>query len=239
LAGLNEVHADRVAHPVGVDLAPGAVPVHADDPADPGLVVELRLFRREHVEGLAERDIELVVRPDAADPGGVVIALLVDGDEFSLGHDGNGHHVGALVEELCRRIHDHPVLLRHVEKAILGETGAVGDGQLERLGETLHLVRHPVLVAVGHDPGIVLAGSDKDRDPLGANRHMAGVGDDCIELDLEARRQLDSLQSLANRCGIGSALFDEGEFLDAGRLHLTDRFEIGLGRRAPGRPRRQ
>ncbi len=154
-------------------------------------------------------------------------------------HDGHRHHVGALVEELGRRIHQHPVLLGDVEEPVLGEAGPVGDRQLERLGEALHLVRHPVLVAVGDDPGIVLAGADEDRDALRPHRHVAGVGHDGVELDLEARRQIDPLEGLANRRRVVAALLDEGDLLHAGGLELAEGFQIRLGRRASGRPCRQ
>jgi hypothetical protein len=74
-----ELDPDRVADAAREDLAVLAVAVHADDAADALLVVELGLLRGGHVERLAERDVELVVRPDAADAGGVVERLLARG----------------------------------------------------------------------------------------------------------------------------------------------------------------
>ena len=73
--GLNSMP-DGVADAGSKDLLVLAVLIHADDAADARALVEVQLFFRRHVEGLAECDVELVVRPDAADAGRVVVALL-------------------------------------------------------------------------------------------------------------------------------------------------------------------
>ena len=86
LAGLGvEVVADRVADAGGIDLAALAVLVHPDHAADADLLERLDELGRRHVVRLAERDVELAVRPDAADPRGVVEALVLGRDQLARG----------------------------------------------------------------------------------------------------------------------------------------------------------
>src|SRR4051794_24256802 len=61
LIGGAEVDANRIADPRRVDLAVLSVLIHADDAADPHLLVEVKLLLRRNVERLPKRDIELVV----------------------------------------------------------------------------------------------------------------------------------------------------------------------------------
>ena len=81
-----EIVADRVSNSVGVNLAPRAIEVHADDPADAPFCVLVQLVRRGHVERLAQRDVDLAVRTDLADPRGVVEQFLFRRDQVALRH---------------------------------------------------------------------------------------------------------------------------------------------------------
>src|SRR5690606_26292717 len=80
-----EVMTDRIADSSGIDFSSRAIPVHANDAADPQTIIHLVLFDRLDVVGLAQRNIELVVRPDPADASGVIEAFLFLRDELSLG----------------------------------------------------------------------------------------------------------------------------------------------------------
>ena len=120
-----EVEALRIAQAECIDLAVLAVLIHADDAAHADLPVEFGLLLCRHIVGLAELDVELVVRPDAAFARGVVEALFRLRDQLALrNHDAN-RDVLALVEELGGRILQDPVLLDDVQEAILREAGAV------------------------------------------------------------------------------------------------------------------
>ena len=84
-----EIHAAAVADASDIGFAVLAVAVHADDAADTDLIVEVHFLRRKHVGRLAKRNVEFVVRSDAADACGVVVALFVRRDEFALLDDRN------------------------------------------------------------------------------------------------------------------------------------------------------
>src|SRR4029077_3812121 len=68
-----EIHADRIAQSDSVDLAVLAVAIHTDDSTDAKLAVEVEFLLGRHIVGLAQLDIELVVRAYPADPRGVII----------------------------------------------------------------------------------------------------------------------------------------------------------------------
>ena len=220
--------ANRVAHAVGVDLAPAAVAVHADDAADPGLGVEVHLLRREDVEGLAERDVDLVVRPDGADPRRVVVAFLLDRNQLATRNHFKGGDVGALVEELGRRIDQHAVLLGDVEEAIVGKAGTVRDREVDRRSEILHLVGDAVFVAVGNRPDRGFARADEGHNALRSDRHVARVRHHGIELDLEPAGQIDAFEGLTDAVGIGAALLDDLEFRHAGGLEGAELLQVAL-----------
>jgi hypothetical protein len=67
-----EIHAHGVADAPREDIAPSAVLVQPDDPADALFVVEVPTVRGRHVVGLAQRDVEHSVGPDVADTRGMV-----------------------------------------------------------------------------------------------------------------------------------------------------------------------
>ena len=50
--------------------------------------------------------------------------------------------------------------------------------------------RHAAARPVGHRPNLGLPGADERHDALRPDRHMAGVGNQRVEIDMEARRQL-------------------------------------------------
>src|SRR6202034_3034535 len=133
--------AHRIADAPGVDLAVLAVAIHPDDAADPPFLESVELLRRRHVEGLPECNVELVVRPDAASPGRVIVALVFLGNKLALRHDRRNSLVRTFVEELGRREHQYPVLLDHEQKAVLGEAHTVGDDEIETRSERLDLTR--------------------------------------------------------------------------------------------------
>ena len=120
-----EVHAFRIAQAGRVDFAVRAILVHADDPAHADLLVEFDLVLRRHVVGLAELDIELVVRPHAAFARAVIEALLRLRNQLTLRNNDADADVRALIEELRRRILQNAVLLDHVEESVLREARAV------------------------------------------------------------------------------------------------------------------
>ena len=120
-----EVMPDRVANAAREDLALAAIGVHADDPADPDLVVELQLLLRLDVVGLAERDIKLAVRPDPADAGGVVEAFLFGRDQIALRDDRAHGRIGPFKEELGGREGQDAVALGDVQEPVGREAGAV------------------------------------------------------------------------------------------------------------------
>ena len=161
---------------------------HADDAADAGLLVELHLLRREHVERLSERDVELVVRPDAAHARGVVIGFLLAGNQLTLLHDNEGGDVRAFVEELGCGENKHAVLLGDEQKAVLGEAHPIRDDETDRRRELLDLVGHAVLVAVGDGPHLALARTDERHHALRSDGHVAGIRYDGIKADLEPSR---------------------------------------------------
>ena len=154
--------------------------------------------------------------------------LVGAGDELALLDDVADRNVRALVEEFRRREDAHAVALGDVEEAVLGEADAVRDGEIERRREPLHLVGGAVLVAVGDGPDGILAGADEGHDALRADRHVARVRHDGVEIDLEARRQLDLLEVLAQLVGVVVVLrhVAEGRHAGAGRLHVVELFHV-------------
>ena len=225
-----EILADGVPDAGREDLAVLAVAVDADDAADPVLHVLVGLLGRRNVEGLAERDVELVVRPDIADARRVVEGFLVGGDQIALLDHVPDRHVRALVEELGRREHHHPVLLGDVEEAVLGEADAVRDDEVDGRREPLHFVGDAVLVAVRDDPHVVLARADENRDPLRADSHMAGVRNDCEEFDLETVRNVDIRKVCTKLVGIFTRLLDRFEVggRSPRRLHRAELLQVVL-----------
>jgi hypothetical protein len=177
---------------------------------------------------LAQRDVELVVRADRANPRRVVVAFLLDRDQRALRYDWDRNHVRALIEELGGRVEEDAVLLDNVEESVLRKTRAVRDREVEGWREVLDLVGDAVLVTIRHRPDAGLAGSDEDHDALRADRHVARVRNDGIEIDLEARRQVDPLQRLADRDGLRTALLDICEIGNAGGLELAQLLQIRL-----------
>ncbi len=161
-----EVHPDRIADAVRVDLAVAAVAIHADDAAKAPLVVEIVLFGSVDVIGLPERDVELVVRPDAADAGRMVEAFLRGRDQFALLHDRRHCDVRTLVEELGGREGQYPVLLDGEQKAVLREADAVRIAELDRRRELPHVLGNAHVATIRQRVDLGLAGADIGDDPL-------------------------------------------------------------------------
>ena len=205
-----EVHADRVAQSDRIDLAVLAVTVHADDSADAELAVGVELLLRRHVVGLPKLDIELVVRSHPAHPRGVIVALIRLRNQLAFRNDVAGDDIRALIEELGRRIFQHPILLGDVEEAVLREAYAVGYLLRQRRRELLHLVSHAAARAVGHHPDFRFARADKGRDALRADRDVAGIRHQRVQRNVEARRQFDLGQILLDLIGLRAGLRDFG-----------------------------
>src|ERR1700693_5651944 len=77
------------------------------------------------------------------------------------------------------------------QKSVLGEARAVGNDEIDRRREWLHLLGDAGLGAVGNGIYLSLAGTDEGDDSLRPDRHVARVGDDRIKPDMEAVRRLD------------------------------------------------
>ena len=184
-----------------------------------------------HVDGLAERDVELVVRADAADARRVVVGFLRRRDQVALLDDHEGGDVRSLVEELGGREHQHAVLLGEEQEAVLGEADAVRHRELDRRRELAHVVGDAVLVAVGDRIDLALARAHEGDDALRSDRHVARVRHDGVEADLETVRQLDAGESLLDRLGLRPGLGDLRHLRRAGGLEFPQLFEISGARR--------
>ncbi len=97
-------------------------------------------------------------------------------------------------------------MLHDDQEPVFRPADAIGNLEIERRGKRLHLVGHAIAVAVGHRPHHRLAGADEKHVGRRRNGHVPGVGDYRIKVDLEAGRQLDLLQVLADRIGIAACL---------------------------------
>ena len=202
-----EVHADGVADAARVHLALRAVEgIHAHDAPDPDLVVEGQFLARRHVVRLAERDVEHSVLADAADARAVVVRLLIHRDQLALRHHLDHRHVGAFVEKLGRGKVQHAVVLDHDEETVLGPADAVGHVELERRCERLHLVRHAVAVAVSDGPETGFAGAYEQHVRGRGDGHVPCIRHHGVEGDLEAGRQLDVLEVVADGVRVGAGL---------------------------------
>src|SRR5690606_42092219 len=104
------------------DLAVLAVDVHPYDSHHAGLVIKIQFFLRRDVEWVAKRDIELVVRPDAASTCAVVEAFFFHRHEFALWNDDARSNDRPFIEELGRRKHEYTIVLDAVQEAIARET---------------------------------------------------------------------------------------------------------------------
>src|SRR5690606_39171977 len=168
-----------------------AIPVHANDAADPQTIIHLVLFDRLDVVGLAQRNIALVVRPDPADASGVIEAFLFLRDELCLG-DHNAHRwVWPFEEELrCREL-ENTIACDDIEETVRRETGAIGNIEGDRRGEVHHLVGYPVAIAIHHRPHLVLSRAHENDRTLWGNRQRARIRNDSIETNLEAGGDLD------------------------------------------------
>ena len=80
-----EIHADRVAQPDRIDFTVLAVPIHADDPADAKLAIQFIFLLGGHVVRLAELNIELVIRADPANAGGMIVAFFRFWNQLAFG----------------------------------------------------------------------------------------------------------------------------------------------------------
>ena len=151
----------------------------------------------------------------------MVVALLVHRNQLATRYDRHRHDVRALVEKLGRRIEQHAVLLGDDQEPVIGKAGAVRNRLRQRRGKVLHLVRNAVFVAVGNRPDLGIAGANEGHNDLRSDGHVARIGNDGIELDLEAVRQRDPLESLLNGFGVIPALLNDGEIRHPGRLECT------------------
>ena len=70
------------------------------------------------VEGLAEADVELVVRTDGADASRVVVGFFIRRNQFTLFDDGDSDRIRAFHEVFRRREPDHAVALDDIEHTV-------------------------------------------------------------------------------------------------------------------------
>ena len=87
-------------------------------------------------------------------------------------------------------------MLRDIQDAVGAHAHAVGDLEIDAGREAFDFLGVAVLVAVGDRPDIGLAGADEHGADIAADRHVPGIGNDRVDLDLEAGRQLDLFQVL-------------------------------------------
>ena len=73
------------------------------------------------------------------------------------------------------------------------------DIHFERSGEHLHFVGNTIFVAIGDGVDFVFAGRNERHDALRANGDITRVGNDRVEIDLEAVWQLDLFQRFFDR----------------------------------------
>ena len=96
-----------------------------------------------------------------------------------------------------------------------------------RRSKRLDLVSDARLAAVGDRIDVGLAGADEGHDALRPNRHVAGIGDERVEADVEAVRQFDLFQILLDRVGLGAGLRNGRNIRRrAGGLHSSKLFQI-------------
>jgi hypothetical protein len=141
----------------------------------------------------------------------VVEALFRLRDQLALGNDDANRYVLTLIEELGRRILQDPVLLDDIQEAILREAGAVRQPLRQARCKFLDLdaALGARARAIGHRPDLALARADKGYDALRTDRHVARVGDERIELNVEALRQFNLvLQNLPDGVRLRSGLRD-------------------------------
>src|SRR5215213_302172 len=226
-----EVLADRIAHAPGEDFAVLALAAHAHDAADAGLLVEIELLRRRHIERLSERDVELVVRPNAAGAGGVIVRLLLGRDEIALLHHLERRHVRPLVEELGCREDEHAVLFGDEKETILREADAVWNLECNRRRKFLHLIGDTGLGAVRDRPHLALARAHKRDDALRPNRDVTRIGHESIEINFEPAWQLDLGERFLDRLRFRAGLRDVRHLWRARLLEVAELFEIARRRR--------
>jgi hypothetical protein len=113
------------------------------------------------------------------------------------------------------------------QEAVARPAHAVRHLEVERRRERLDLVGDAVAVAVGHGPHGRLARADEQHVGRRRDRHVTRVGDDRVEVDAEAGRQLHFLQVLADRIGVAAGLRDRRD-VEVGRrdLHLLQRRQV-------------
>ena len=136
----------------------------------------------------------------------MVIAFVFFRDQFALRYDRHRYDVRAFVEEFGCRIHQHAVLLDNEQKSVLRETGTIWNNEIDGRCKRLHLLGHAGLGTIRHRIDLRFARTDKGDDTLRTDRHVTRIGHDRIEPNMEAMRQLDLLQILFQRRGLGAAL---------------------------------
>ena len=196
-----EVHPHRIAHATGEYLAVLAVAVHPDNAHHPDLVIQGNLFLGGHIERVTQCDVELVVRADPTGPGGVVEALFFNRDQLPLGHDRCRGNIRTLIEKIGCRECQYAILFGDIKHTVRRKAQAIRNLETDRRCEHLHLIGDTALGAVGDGPHASLARTDENHARIGANCHVTRVRHDRIQIDLEARRQLDLLEiGLERRC---------------------------------------
>src|SRR5690606_22370448 len=176
---------------------------------------------------IAERDIQLVVRTDAAGTCTVVEAFFSHRDEFTLWNDDARGDVRPFIEELGCWKYQHAVVLDTVQEAVLGEAQSIRHFEAYGGREALHVVCHAALGSVCYRPYLVFPSADKHDAGRGPDRHVPGVRHNGIEADRESLGKLDVLENALDCLGTITCLRD-GLDIQRGacRAHVHELFNV-------------
>ena len=126
-------------------------------------------------------------------------------------------------------------MLGDIQDAVRAHAHAVGNLEIDAGGETFDLLGVAVLIAVGNRPDIGLARADEHGADIAANRHVPGVRHDRVNIDLEAGRQLDLFQVLAELLDLRRVLRNGLQRqVGSGRAEVLQSVEVFLRQRRAG-----
>ena len=129
----------------------------------------------------------------------------------------------------------HAVLLDDVEETVLREARAVRQLLRQRRREFLHFFGDAAARAVGDGPDLRLAGADEGDDALRAYRHVPRVGDERVEVDMEAVRHFDLVFRISLTCvGFRAALRNRRPVDRRRHVHGLERVSALSAMAAPG-----
>ena len=219
-----------IAQTVQDHLAVAAVTVEADNAADTGLHVQVLLLGWGHVEGLAQGDVDAVVRSDCASTRGVVVGLFFRRNQVALLDHGKCHGVRAFGEVFDSGEHHHAVALSDVQETVRRVAQAGRGVELDAGAEVFNCVSDVVHVAVIREVDVLLAGTDPDCGGIAADSNGAGIRHHGEHVNLEAIGQLDVGQHLFQIGDVGGVLRNALGRRGIGFLERTQLFQIGIVR---------